>query len=416
MSNTYAASVWPVVDRYVGLAEEATAGTAVQPTFTHPMTTFKYTDKITPLKDEAWRGSMAELYNLINGVRIDDVSMGGPLFADGVGYWLLNIMGDYSVAMSNPGTTTTVLAANAGTTAVTLISGTLATSTPYLYYLTGSSGFAEVVTASAGSGTGPYTLTRGLYYAHGSGATIAASTTNSLYTHTFSLLNTGAGPGGFSNAQPRTLTLTDWTGVPATSGARALAYTCLSEMSISGSATGLVEWDAKAMAIASTIPGTKPSITLSSEVPYASWLTTVTIGGSQVFDNAEYKLTLARKVEPKFTNMNQQDPYAIPRGGFAAGVSYSFDPAQDETQLLQYLNWTQPTISIAASNQAAGTAARSVTISGQVNAFDTGELDDSKETFGYSETAQLVANTTNSGVSGGFSPVSIAVQNAVPSY
>lgn len=416
MPNTYAASVWPVVDRYVGLAKETSAGTAVQPTFTHPMTTFKYTDKITPLKDEAWRGSMAELYNLIKGVRIDDISMGGPLFADGIGYWLMNICGDYSVAMSNPGTTTTVLAASAGTTAISLISGTLATSTPYLYYLTGSSGFAEVVTASAGSGTGPYTLTRGLYYAHGSGATIAASSASSLYTHTFSLLNTGTGPGGYNNAQPPTYTITDWSGLPATSGARAMAYTCLSELSISGSATGLVEWDAKASAVASVIPGTKPSITVSSEVPYASWLTTVTIGGTPVNTNAEYKLTLSRKVEPKFTNMNQEDPYAIPRGGFAAGLSYSFDPVQDETQLLEYLNWSQPTLSIAASNQGAGTAARSVTINVQVDAFDTGELDDSKETFGYQMTSQCVANTTNAGVSGGYSPVSIAVQNAVSSY
>ena len=38
---------------------------------------------------------MAQLYNMIEGVQIADVSLSGPLFADGMGYPLLGIFGDY---------------------------------------------------------------------------------------------------------------------------------------------------------------------------------------------------------------------------------------------------------------------------------------------------------------------------------
>ena len=84
--NVYAPAVYPVPDRFINVGKEPSPGTIAAGTYTYPMTTFKPVDKITPLPDSAWRNGMAELYNLIQGVRIADVSCGGPLFADGIGY------------------------------------------------------------------------------------------------------------------------------------------------------------------------------------------------------------------------------------------------------------------------------------------------------------------------------------------
>ena len=93
-----------------------------------------------------------------------------------------------------------------------------------------------------------------------------------------------------------------------------------------------------------------------------------------------------------------------------------FDPALDESQFLYYLNNVQPTMSISTANGLPGVKFASLTINAQLAAFDTAALDDKKSVFGYNEQALLVANTTNAGFSGGYSPLSITIQNSQPSY
>ena len=92
---TYASAVYPVPNRFVNVGKEAQPGSIAAGTYTFPLTTFKPVDKYTRLEDNAWRNAMAQLYNLIDGVRISDVSLGGPFFADGIGYPLMDILGDY---------------------------------------------------------------------------------------------------------------------------------------------------------------------------------------------------------------------------------------------------------------------------------------------------------------------------------
>ena len=410
--------VYPVTRRFIGWGPELNPGTPVVPTVTVPMTTFTPVDKITYLHDAAWRNAMAGLYNVIPGPIIADLSMGGPFFSDTYPFLLNNILGDYYVsAMTNPGSSVTSVAAYpAGTTAITLTSGSLTLNTPYLFYLNGTSGPAEVITPTAGTLTGPYTLNRPLYYPHTITATLTASTVNSLYTHNFSLLNSGTGAGGAANAQPVTHTITDYTGISAVSGARQYAFGCLSETTLTGTATALMLWDAKGMGLGSVIAANAPTAAISPVVPQAAWTTTVAFAGSQVFNVSEWKLQIVRKLEPIWTDQGQQSPYAIPRGELTAQCNFTFDPALDESQFLYYLNNVQPTMQITAANGLPGVKSSTMTISAQTAAFDTATLDDKKVVFGFDEQALLVANTTNAGISGGFSPLAITIQNATASY
>jgi hypothetical protein len=121
-------------------------------------------------------------------------------------------------------------------------------------------------------------------------------------------------------------------------------------------------------------------------------------------------------LEPIWTDQGFQSPYAIPRGELTAQVNFMFDPALDESQFLYYLNNTQPTMQIVSANGLPGTKSSTLTISAQLTAFDTAALDDKKSVFGFNEQALLVANTTNAGISGGYSPLSITIQNAIMSY
>lgn len=89
------ASAKPSVRSYVGIAKEVTPGTPVAATDFIPLAkdSLKPVDIIAPLYDTGLRGSMAQNYNYIQGRRYTEIDLGGPVFADTVGYWLGGIMG-----------------------------------------------------------------------------------------------------------------------------------------------------------------------------------------------------------------------------------------------------------------------------------------------------------------------------------
>lgn len=420
MPNQYAGQVYPVPNRFIGFGKEApgSSGTAVAPTATVPMGKFDPADKITFLEDTAWRNAMAGLYNLIEGVQISDVTMGGPLFADTIAYPLAGILGDYWQSVNGTAGTATTLSGgtSVGATAVTLTSATgFATNTIFAVGGTGTTS-EEVRKAISVVGSVAY-FTPALYQAHLTGAAVTPYGGVTNYTHNFALLNgTGAGMGGFPNAQPPTWTVTDYTGVPATYGARQYAYAVPTELTLSGTSTGLVEWEAKYTAIASAIAAATPTSNPSGVAPQPSWNTTVTIGGTPYYNNIEYKLSLMRKAEPIFGNNAQQAPYAIPRGWMTATIGMNFDPAISEAVYLLFYSNTQPTLTIVASNGLAGSAAASITYTAQVAAFDTGVITDAKEVFGYDLTAKLVANGTNVGPSAGYGPLVVTLVNGTVAY
>jgi hypothetical protein len=83
------------VRSYLGIAKEATKGTAVAPTDFIPVAqdSVKPVDIIDPLYDQGLRGSNVMNYNYIPGRTRSTFDFGGAVFPDGIGYPIAGIMG-----------------------------------------------------------------------------------------------------------------------------------------------------------------------------------------------------------------------------------------------------------------------------------------------------------------------------------
>ena len=93
-------SVIASVRSYLGIAKEATKGTAVAPTDFIPVMkdTLKPVDIIDPLYDQGLRGSNVLNYNYIPGRKHSTVDYGGAVFADTIGYSIAGLLGSVSTS------------------------------------------------------------------------------------------------------------------------------------------------------------------------------------------------------------------------------------------------------------------------------------------------------------------------------
>jgi hypothetical protein len=91
------------VRSYLGIAKEATKGTAVAPTAFIPVNIGKVkpVDVIDPLYDEGLRGSMVKNYNYIQGRTRSTFDFGGAVFPDTFGWALGGIMGSVATTGSS---------------------------------------------------------------------------------------------------------------------------------------------------------------------------------------------------------------------------------------------------------------------------------------------------------------------------
>lgn len=416
----FAPSVFPICNRFINLGKESAPGSIAAATYTFPMTNFKPVDHRARLEDMAWRNSPAHLYNLIDGVRHGELTAGGPLFIDGIGYPILGAMGDYYQYVNGGvvGTFTSLAAPSAIGATMIGVAGTAGLAIGQIVSVGATATTIEEVRKITNVSAGSITLNAGLYQAHATSGTIFAYSSITNIGHVFALLNPLAGYNGAGGAlavQPPSYTWYDYTGVPAGTGARQYSFGRVTELSITGHAENLVEWDAKITALASIISASQ-TVQTTLVAPQPSWNTTVSLGGAGTFNDIEYKATLARVSKPIFTNSGQQDPYAIPLGYLDASIAWKFGPASDEAEFLYYVNNTQPTCVVTASNGLAGTAAASLIITAQSLGFTDGAIEDSQETFGWDLSTKLIGNTTNVGPSGGYGPLTLTLQNGVISY
>lgn len=107
-------TVFPGAKRWIGIAKEVTAGTAVAPALTIPVDKFDPSDDVTQLDDQALRGSMAKQYGQYSGPITSTWDLGGPMFGDSLGYLLHNILGGYAVTGASPPYTHTFSLLNSG--------------------------------------------------------------------------------------------------------------------------------------------------------------------------------------------------------------------------------------------------------------------------------------------------------------
>lgn len=73
---------FPVSATQLGVAVEATRGTAAAPTAWLPITAPNHSPMLNMIEDKALRGSSVDIYDLIPGLRWDDYDFGGGVFLD----------------------------------------------------------------------------------------------------------------------------------------------------------------------------------------------------------------------------------------------------------------------------------------------------------------------------------------------
>lgn len=414
-SAPVARTVYPVSEEWFGIAREATPGTVVTPVATVPLDKTAPDDKPAFLTDKALRGSMAEEYQLIEGTAIGEFDINGPVYMDTVGYLLHNILGDYVSAGSAPSNATTLTEAlAAGGTTVTIASGT-GYSASGTVELGPSGGTSETLVIASVTGGTTLNFTTGARFPWPSGGTI--STVTAPYTHTFSLLNSG-------NGQPATHTVTHFSGITALSGetpnyggtygARAYGCWCASEMTFNMDANGLVTHSTKGTAFLGTPSTANPVKSISTVQAQAGWEAQVSIGGTVVTSVTVPEITLARQLKPWFTTDGSQTAYIIARNSLAANGKLTF-LATDDVPMMTMLENTQPSLQLSLSNGMSGASLVSLTFHCTVAAFDTVKFTDNEEVE-WDATYKAMANTTDAGVSSGWSPVQVTLISSVATY
>lgn len=425
-------TIFPTEERFVNVVKEATNGTIPGTTgTTFPVVTFEPDDKPMWLPDVSLRGAMAEQYDFLQGPEIAGISVGGPVYVDMLPHMLYNTLGDYTqlAPVATPNTTLTAPAAP-GATTLTVASGT--SFTVGMQILVGTAGSQEIVTVLSGAST-TITLNAAtpIRIAHLTAAVVTNTTVAAgTYSHIFSLLNSSfIGAGNFLNfGQPPTHTWTDRTQVPATGLARQYAYGCMSELTLTGNAEKLLEWNGSLTSFVGQIAASAPPASVSAVRAFPDFNTTVNLatGGAlaAIFNISEWTCNLNRQVEPFFDNAGTQNPLVIGRGKFGASGKLTFSPAVDETALLYMLNNTQPQLQIITTNGLLTTNPlyQAVQIDIPICDFDASKINAGKALFGYDVTYKSTASATSRnsvsplGWSLGYSPIKITVSNSVPIY
>jgi hypothetical protein len=393
--------------QHVGLAVEATQGTAVVPTVTIPVDMFNPFDQPTWLDDKALRGSMTEPFNRVQGVKHTEFDFGGPGFYDTLPYLLSNIFGDvvYSGTYTGSGTTTLSSSSAVGATSVSTVAS-IAAST-LIQIDTGNN--SEVRLTTGVSGGGPFLLTfaAGLTIAHNSAVVVKPIT--GPYSTQFAVLNTGT-------AQPKSHTFTDYQGPTTSTGTRAYPGGCLSELVLKGTIESTsLDYTARGMGWPSASAAAFVS-SPSAIKAQPSWEGTVglngTVGSAQIKTINDFSLNLTRELEMIYTAQNSQSPYFIQRGKLTSAGMLNF-VAADETPLTYLNSNTEPQLQILISNGLAGTSLQALQIDILLAAFSDSKIQRGKAAVEYATNYQAIANTTNVGYSAGFGPVVITVTNNI---
>jgi hypothetical protein len=386
-----------------------------------------YSPEDTPkfLPDEAIRGSMAMLYNDIIGPEDASFSFGGPNFLDTHGFFLDNIFGDLSTTGTVSAGTSTAFSGSpaVGATAITVGNGTTFTVGQTVQIDTGT--VAEVVTLTATASTNIGFGNNPLRFAHGASGTVF--TVVSPFTHTFALLNSQLGYGGVAGAQPPTLTLTDNTnlnygGTPGTntSGARAYPSACVSAVDLTGNAEQLLDIKVTGNTWPSAPAAVTPTNTISSVIPQANWKSQVFIGGTstanQVNTIGEWACNVKRQLQIYWTAQGTQSPYVIARGPLSAMMSFKFTAPADESPLAYMLYDGPQWVHIVLNSGNTGGTSLSMTIDSNTVQFTKSKPGRSAVLVDFDDTAECIANSTNTGGTGGLGPITVKLTNAIPTY
>lgn len=410
--TTIVGNIFPVAEEWLGIGREAAGatGTAVAPTATIPVEKIEPDEKYTFLEDNTLRGMMANLFSVTGGTQSAEVDFGGPVYLDTIGHVLLNLMGDYAVVgTAGTGSTTTTGTNAAGATTLNVTAITGFSNGQAIQIGTGANAQVAVISAAPTGTTLPIANTP-------LRNSVAGATTVSgvvaPFTHTFSLLNSSPG-------QPPTHTLTHYNGISGTYKANQYAYWCASGCAFSMDAEKLFTHETKGMAYIRQAATAAVTNNFSTVPVYPNWRFAVGIGGpasggTLVNDVTMASLDITRQVKGYWTASGQQLPYVIARN--ALGVEGKFtEVAQSDAPMTHLLTNDQPQVQLMATNGLSGANLLAITFDIQTAAYETVKQNNN-EVIEYETTFKAIPNATNAGGSGGVSPISVVIQNAVPTY
>lgn len=230
---------------------------------------------------------------------------------------------------------------------------------------------------------------------------LATTGASAPFTHSAAVLNSGTG-------QPPSYTLSDY----YTINTRQFPGLRFSELGIKFSGDGMLTYSAKATSLAS-VTTTKPTSSYTAVQPLAGWVGAVSIGGSAAAFVVDGECTMKRSITVVHTADGTQAPYALWAGPVEASGKLTL-VMEDDTQYLNYLNNSKPSLDIN-YQQGAGAAAVQVKLHMTKAAFTNAQISRGKDYIELSVDYDALANTTDIGASGGYSPIKVTLQNAVAS-
>lgn len=227
---------------------------------------------------------------------------------------------------------------------------------------------------------------------------VATTGSSAPYSHVFAALNTGSG-------QPTPYMVTDIEPVQA----RAYPRMQCSDLSIIYDAQKQVSWTAK-FAGNMSAPVSQPTKSYTTDRIIPGWTVATTIGGTYTPTLQSAQVDFTRKVTVVNTMDGSQNPYRTWVGPVACTGKATF-VYEDETQLKNYLNNTQPSL-VLDFTTGSSSSLRELKIQMSRCAYSaatktrTGDLIDLDVSF------VAVANTTDAGASGGYSPAKVTLQSS----
>ena len=409
----YNGIAYPVASTAMGLAVEATRGTAVEPNYWIPIKAPKYKPNLTLLPDETLQGSMVQTYDLVTGIRYDGHGWNAPPYLDTFPIMLLAEFG-YEGAFT-PATLVTTLSASAtaGATTVAVTSATGLTVGSYITIGSASTFPATLETHRITDiVTTTLTLAEPLIYAQADAAPVVQ-----LQVHEYSLLNSATSTGN----QPPSATLTDFDGEEW----RQITAAQLDELNIKGNGTSLVDYTCTWMGNPAIQQYGNNSGTPLAGYPYtpsyttgpagiqspAPWTFYSVLGGTYTPTITDWEFDFKRNVKPIPALTGQQQYFAYFANVMTATGKFTFVEQAESPELNNFLDAIRQSFDFTLFDQKNGTA---LNIHGSYGQFSTGEIDRSKEYVTVMVDFELLPSAADSlSGAGGVSPCTITVANQV---
>ena len=221
------------------------------------------------------------------------------------------------------------------------------------------------------------------------------------FTHSSGVKNSG-------DMQPVSWSLSDFDGT----NTRQFAGFQFSEVNTKFTAEGLFEYTAKGEGFASAVV-TNPTQSYSAQPPLANWICVVKVGGSTVSNTVDGECNMKRPIQRIYTLNNVQTPYKVWVGPLEVTGKLTFT-MDDDSQLTHYLANDKPSLSL---DWQQGVSAALVEVKFVMSkcGYKVAKVERGKDFVQVVVDYTALANSTDVGASGGFSPIKATLQNAKPS-